>query len=506
MRIAFVLLLAALTGGCDNGDGAGDPSTDLADNGDGSSPAGDGGAGDGGGGDLAGGGAPITVHVTVRDTFVSDGTDLTRPTDLADTPLAVLVPASGGGFAVFDPTATAPGSVTFEGVPAQRFYLKFGTDYLLEDPGDITLDRTVLGRADAVANAADQAASVFTLDGMSPWQLGLDRLQLFSVNANAFDGYLEQQIGGPVNAAQTLLDGATETLPHLVDAAKGDSVYITQLVGKTLGDGTPYIVATKSYKASFTQDAMAASNISGSFTAVPQTESLTVSWARSQIHARLLAANAGVQSCNDYFDVAAQPGLAAHGFFSNQPDVLLLSPAPGSSDLALDAVPFGNPYPAGWGLTASVYTYCQVDAASAPGALKPRIAASYFLMDALAKVTAGGTAPRVAAATAPTIAGKDATAYQAGVGATPTFAWQAPSGNAPTGYELELYRIVEVNNKATTRFVARLATEKTGATALRVPSSLLNFGTRYVATLTTIRREDQSASSRISAVLGTFTP
>jgi len=47
---------------------------------------------------------------------------------------------------------------------------------------------------------------------------------------------------------------------------------------------------------------------------------------------------------------------------------------------------------------------------------------------------------------------------------------------------------------------------KTGATALRVPPSILAAGKRYTATIVAFREEDKIAISSVTTVLGTFTP
>jgi hypothetical protein len=474
-----------------------------------------GGAGGGGGGDDdmgsggqggAGGssGTPFDLHVTGQITYVSDGSDATAPRDFSQLAIAAIVPSGSNSFAVYDPTAASLGSVTIADVPGVRYYLRVGTQYVLRDPGDVTLDLTRLGRSDAVARASEAATSVFTLDGMSPWQLNLDRLQLFSAGGAAYDWAVDQKIGGPVNEGQTKLDGAVETLPLLIDGAKGDVVWISQLVDKTLGDGTPYHVVTKSWNGSFTQAAAAQTDVSGAFSDVAQSQSLTATWARSQFRTRAGAARA--QSCVDTFDVAAQPGLAAHGVFSDEPDLLIIDAKDGSDDISLAGVAYGNPFPASWGLVATVDTVCTVEVPSAPGALKPLLSARASVSDTLAKIVAGGAAPRVAGVVSPTIAGKDAMTAQGGVGTTPTFAWQAPAGNAPTATTVNLYRIVDDNGKATVSLIAKLSTGKTGATALRVPPSILTLGSRYAATISSIRDEDKVASSYVTTVLGTFWP
>jgi hypothetical protein len=505
MRIVWSITLLAVVGcGGDGGggakDGGGQGGGDLA-TGDLALP-GSGGDGGGGGADM---GVLQTVHITGSTTFVGDTAEVSRPRDFSATTYSALMESGSSAFTIYPTTASAAGSVTIGDIPFGRYYLRAGTTYVLSDPGPIVLDRTVLGRPDAVASSSAQAIAAFHIDGLAPWQVGKDQLQLFSAGGAAFEPGLENQIGAPVNEGQTVLAGAQATLPWLIETAKGDVVRITQLVAKTLADGTSYHVASKIWSGSFDQGSVTMP-VDGTFATVPQDQSLTLAWSRSQFRARAVAANAGAHDCIDAVDLAAQPALQAHGNFSDEPDVLIVEATPGVTDLNLSGLAYGNPFPPSWGLVALVSTTCAVDVAGPAGAAPLVLHGSSSVFDTLSRLTASGAAPRIAPVVAPTIAGHDALAYQANVGLTPTIAWKKPTTGEPTVYWIDLYRIDETGSSATAVKIASISSGKTGATSLRVPPDLLALNKRYAAKITAQAVVDASASGSAVTVIGSFSP
>ena len=217
-----------------------------------------GGGGSGGDVDMAGGDdmalGTQTIHATGNITYVSDGQDVAKPRDFSHTTVAALVAPAGGAFTVYPATAANAGAVSIDAVPAGRYYLRLGDNYVLRDPGDFTANQTLLGRFDRVERTAEEATSVFTITSLNTWQASTDQLQLFSAGAGEYKAAAHDGFQGPLQGS-TKIDGLTLVLPSLVDSAKGDVVWLTQLVGKQLVDGTPYVTASKSWNGSWVQSA-----------------------------------------------------------------------------------------------------------------------------------------------------------------------------------------------------------------------------------------------------------
>ena len=459
--------------------------------------------------DMAGGDvdmAPSTIALSGATTYVSDGSDVTAPRDFSGDGVAAFVVAEDGSFNVYPATAASPGTVTIRNVPAGRYYLKVGASYVLEEARTVKLDRTVLGRADRATNRDAAAISTFDVDTIAMWQDG-DALELFSAGGGTWMGDVDNNVGGPL-AGATSLPALQVTLPSLVIAS--DTVYLTQLVHATLADGSGVAAAAKSWHGSYGQSATTSTPVSVAFADVAQSQSLSLSWKRSQFRAALAAANT-LGSCSDSLIVSAQPELAVHGSFSDTPDVVMITPTDGTSDITLANVAYGNPYPTSWGLVAAATTSCSVSVAGPGGTLPLSLHASAYAQDSLVNVVADGAALPVPALGSITIGGKDARAYQSGVGPTPTFAWTMaamPPGQYAPSVSLELFSIDESSGTAVATSIARLSTGTTDATSLRVPPQLLQAGNRYAAKLTLdfSAAGNAVADAALTTVLASFSP
>ena len=463
-----------------------------------------GGPGSGSDGDMAGSDgdmAPSTIAMSGSTTYVSDGNDVTRPRDFSSDGVTAFVVAKDGSFNVYPATSASPGSVTIGDVPAGRYYLKLGSFYTLEDARTLTLDRIVLGRADLATNS-DTAISSFDVDTIAMWQ-DSDALELFSAGGGTWIGDANNNIGGPL-AGATSLPGMQVTLPSLVTAS--DTVYLTQLVYSTLAGGTGVAAAAKSWTGSYAQSATMATTVDVTFADVAQSQSLGLSWKRSQFRAALAAVNT-ISGCSDTLTVSAEPELATHGLYSDTPDVVIITPTDSTSDVTLAGVAYGNPYPTSWGLVAGASTSCSVSVAGPGGTLPLSLHANAFAQDSLANATASGIALKVPSISSITIGGKDATAYQSGVGPTPTFAW-TPAAGTTANVTIQLFSIDESSGTAVATSIATLWTGTTNATSLRVPPQLLQAGNRYAAKLTVDFNSGANlvTDASLTMVLASFSP
>lgn len=446
--------------------------------------------------------APSTIAVTGSTIYVSDGSDRSKPRDFSSAGVTAFVVGKDGSFTVHPATSASLGSVTISDVPAGRYWLKVGTAYTLEDARAVTLDRVVLGRSDLTTNGNAAAISSFDVDTIASWQDD-DALELFSAGGGTWLGAVNNNIGGPL-AGATSLPALQVTLPSLVSG--DDAVWLTQLVYSTLGDGTGVVAAAKSWSGSYTQSATMSTTVNVTFADVAQSQALDLGWKRSQFRAALAAANT-LGSCTDTLTVSAEPEMSTHGVYSDTPDVIMVTPTNGTSDVTLANVAYGDPYPASWGRFAIAITSCAVSVAGPGGTLPLTLHATAFAQDSLAAATANGLALKVPALGNITIGGKAATAYQSGVGPTPTFAWTPAAGTTPN-VTIELFRIDESSGTAVATSIATLSTGTTGATSLRVPPQLLQAGNRYAAKLSV----DANAApylvtdAGLTMVLASFSP
>ncbi|HXU69256.1 MAG TPA: hypothetical protein VN947_07990 [Polyangia bacterium] len=459
----------------------------------------------GGDADMAGGDvdlAPSTIALSGTVTYVSDGNDVTEPRDFSGDGVTAFVVAKDGSFNVHPATSASPGAVTIDDVPGGRYYLKVGSAYSLEDARALTLDRTVLGRANLATNGNAAAISSFDVDTIASWQDN-DALELFSAGGGTWIGDANNNVGGPL-AGTMSLPALQVTLPSLMTAA--DQVYLTQLVYSTLAGGTGVAAAGKSWNGTYTQAATMTTTVGVTFADVAQSQSLGLTWKRSQFRAALAAANT-LGSCSDTLTVSAEPELAIHGAYSDTPDIAIITPTDGTSDVTLSNVAYGNPYPTSWGLLAVASTSCSVSVAGPGGTLPLTLHASAVAQDSLGNATANGLALKVPSIGSVTIDGKDATAYQSGVGPTPTFAWVPAAGTAPS-VTIQLYGIDESSGTAVATPIATLWTGSTGATSLRVPPQLLQAGSRYAAKLTVDFDSGPNlvTDASLTRVLASFSP
>jgi hypothetical protein len=464
--------------------------------------------GDGGVGDLSFVAPPGSQMVTVYGSsfFVSDGNEVDKPRDFTQVPIEVQTPI-GGTLVAYHPSSVAGGKVTFTGLPnttlAQPFYLRIGSVYTLETSSSLMADQSVLGRLDRIA-ATSAAVSNFNITGLSTWQMS-DHLEVFSAGASAFQDSAQNNAGGPLPGSPEIK--LLAYLPFLVDGSKGDIVWIAQLRASTLGDGTQINALTKVWSTSaFVQSPTAQTSVTDIFSGPPANRMFTVTWMRSQFRSAVLKANANAVDCVDKIYLAAQPGFFNHGSFSDEPDVLIATAQDGTSDISLTGVGYLNPYPTSWGETATVETTCAVAIAGPAGATSVLLHNNVLQFATLAQLNVGTTTTPLAPLAQPTLAGLDAYAYHAGVGLTPTIAWQPPPADTVDRVYVDITSIDEIPGHAAL-IVATLSTGGSiTSTSLRVPSGVLQPGKRYASKLTAIKFGSDGRYDSVTTALASFTP
>jgi len=372
------------------------------------------------------------------------------------------------------------------------------------------------GRSDLVTAPANTTLT-FNVTNLNAWQVASDgseqdMLELFTSGGNVYIAGIDYLLTTGLAAGATTLSGTTSDIHSyggigsagLIDDSKGDQPLLTQLVYHTLADGTPYTAVAKSLALgpSFMESSGAASTISGAFTDVPQNQTYSAVFKRSQFQAYKAAVNPNA-SCYEYINLSAVPGLATYGNAVTSADLLQVSPAAGSTDITLANVAFGNPYPSWDGINATLSMTCSVSYAIG---MATTPATLYAAVSVSGPTVAGAVTPILSPATAPTIAGKDAFGNNTAVGLMPTIAWHAPAIGSPTNATIEIFHFTVVNGTAGRKLVAALEVDSATQTSLQVPSGVLASGETYAFELVLSQGMANGTEASASLASGTFTP
>lgn len=431
--------------------------------------------------------APValrTVTGTLRRRFVSPTGIVEVTANLSNATVSALSPPS---FTVHSGTGSADGTFTIPEVPEGLYYLKLGTRYLLLTADAVDLGVDIRGRATA-RGATSPTQLTFDLTELAAWQ-STDELQMSSSAGTAAYAMQADAANPPANSA-TALSGFTYDLeladvPVLLDASAGDTLMLTQLSTQTVAGRTYRSVARSFAPEPFTVTNGGTATLSGAFTTVPSTNTLTAVWNRPAYAAELAAHYPGADPRNlSTFAISPLPEGAARGYYSPAPDVVVFAPGYTNDSTAVTmAWPYGDPYPQEWTRIAwsrfFKFRFAQL------GNAEPAPLFAYMLTyrDLSTVSPQAPIEPLVGAVVDPKIAGKDAlgSALVTDVGLTPTLSWTAPSLGTATRYYVLVHNVSIQNGVTTLRPIAAL---ETSATELVVPPGILVAGQTYAFEIT----------------------
>lgn len=426
------------------------------------------------------GGAPdVPFDVTgtrVRHYLLGDGGVIDVPTDFTSVAVGALAPTSGDLVTIAG-SGDANGNFTIRQVPAAPFYLRFDGVYVFGSSRKLDLGAFIQGRPDQATPTTRTTLSV-SVTNAAPWANG-DAIQFFSANAGTAIFYLETLFGPTAGATSFggAMDLSQMAYGYLIDAAKGDDAYLTQLVADS-NNGVPFVRLAKIANfPRFTISNGNAVSTSAAMTDVAQT-SMPIAWTRSLFAQQRMAVNPRAVAAGDLFDVYAQPGGLAHGFFASTPDVLIVKPAAGTSDVSLTAS-WGNPFPSSWPLVAQVGASFAVSY-TASGATAATFDGAVYTVAPFAGLTSP-VAPIIGPVQSPTIDGSDAFADTPGASATPVIAWKPPALGTASSYTVSIYSI---DNQAGATAFNWVTSLYTSATTVDVPPGLLVAGSSYLIAIT----------------------
>lgn len=285
-------------------------------------------------GDGGGGGAdamPGSLVGLKNDLYLTEDGLVTRPVDLSDVTIQVLVdgdePIAGSG--------DAQGHFEILDVPSGEVLLQVDTTYLVTAERDLDLSRVTAGRPDpAVAGAGTSLA--LSITGLS----GYTTANTFSLRVPNSGAVLGLD-GNPPAGAEELTEAVTLDGQPLLDASERDIFRMTHLLYSQEADDTAVSVAIQAFQASVTSVNGTATTVAGNFTApIVRDQEMTVDIREADFNALVPAVSGGTQEEGwPGFDVLAGPDIAGHN--TGQVAVVNVFSQLGNGPVTLA---YGNPF------------------------------------------------------------------------------------------------------------------------------------------------------------------
>jgi hypothetical protein len=402
------------------------------------------------------------------------------PLDLSMAPVKVLVPPA---FTPISGIGHSDGTFEIPNVPVGDYYFDAGSHYYVMSGDSIDLDFYEVGRPDnSVATSATNLT--FNLTDLDPWQDG-DQIELYSPQTGTLAfGMTDAATSGAPMVDDTALTGMVYDLRNADRRALISSSDIATIYQLSLAtDGArDYHSITRAYAAApFSIANGGSATITGAFTTLAPSQTLTATWDRPAFAADVAAhfPHAAPTSLST-FGLTALTGAGEHGYYDEGPDLLYFAPGYTTDTTAVTASwPYADPYPGTWGrvLWNRFYGYREI---ALPGADSTAIFARLLTYRDLSTVAADPMfEPGVGLVVNPTISGSDALAVTSltGIGTTPTIAWQPPTIGTPSKYYVAVYAVSNVSGTTTLKEVALF---ETAATQLAIPPNVLVAGKPYV--------------------------
>jgi hypothetical protein len=427
--------------------------------------------------------------VTWINTHVTETGNVQHAVDLAQRDIMALVyDEATSRFATHPPTKTGDGTFEFPDLAqGQRYYLRINRVgvppvYVVTSATNLDLGSFVMGRPDT-ATAGTGTSLVFDVDNLAPWQQ-TDALQLYSAGAGAVAQGIESSAStgvpssGATSVSNLTIDYvAAANTPNLIDGAKGDRAWFTQLVTRTLGSETYLSLGRALELAAFSQTSGQSLRLAGSLTEATQ-QTLGVDFKISQFEGIWRPSNPSAELVMNHINMVAQLE-SPHGWTGVTPDVIYYV-TQSSGDLVA-SFSYGNPFPASYGLILQGLS--RFRRSYTMGAATGNATGDISFM--MAPTASSTLAPVLGTVQAPTIAGRDAITDQSGVGLSPELHWSPPSLGTPSLYRLVFIRAVA---DAATLGGALAGVVYTTNTDIVVPPGILSPGETYVIRFSAISR------------------
>ncbi|XXF79839.1 PKD domain-containing protein [Myxococcaceae bacterium GXIMD 01537] len=435
-----------------------------------------------------------------------DGAVFQLPSDLSTATIGAWVPTGTGTFEYRPGVGLDDGSFAIPGVDRVPYLLRYNSGYVWTSQREVDLSRAELGRYDVESEAADRQFQL-ELSGFAPWQAN-DDFQLTAMGAGV--GYFSstscarpslEWTEGDVTAPSTPFEysnsilGCGNTRAGRIDLGRGDVVYATQLVGRSMPEsgldsvqevrravhaGGPAAGALLSQEGSLLR-------MSGALAPLP-TNLQAFSVNLGAFESMALSSHPTAQFSNSVVNMGVLPGLDQFGTYAGWPDLAIgFNYTPGLSVIN-PVFEYANPFPNTWRRFVTATTTARVRyAMPLPGGGTAQGAWFNLLSYAQEPLVEGGVHllfPQVAPARNLRLNGQDATGpVLTGVGLSPVVSWDAPGFGVPTSYAVRIYRLSAPTNITRRTQVASLLTDQT---QVPVPPGVLAAGESYYVQLTAI--------------------
>ncbi|HEX4419869.1 MAG TPA: hypothetical protein VH165_18270 [Kofleriaceae bacterium] len=359
------------------------------------------------------------------------------------------------------------------------------------------------GRGDVQRPARDTHVT-FQLTGLHAWRTG-DSLQIVAPNAGMTLAGPENDFAAYPAAGATAITGQTlnwtSALAPIVDAAKGDTTWVTQMVDAVSGTAHYRALAQAGIAKGFAITDGAPATLTAALAPVAQDRTLALHWRGAQFAALAAQAGPGAQpGATAAIAISTLPEPLAHtnNFFTSHymglPNLVELGPISGSADVD-QTVNYGNPFTTAANAWSEFVTVIYSMSVPVPtkngiGSLPARIVAA-LPVTALAK--SGELAPPLSPVRAAKVNGQSLDTVRTSVGDAPTISWTAPAAGTATDYAVVVHAVDAAPGGVSLTTVATLHTR---ATSLQLPASVMVPGRSYVLTITAIAAPGADLAAR----------
>jgi hypothetical protein len=427
----------------------------------------------------------VAVQHNVTETGVVD-----QPRDLSNAAVAATAP--DGSFEA----ALAGGGSKW----ALDMRLDGVRSLLVDNPQAPNLDTYHFGRADIRRPALDTNVT-FSITGLSSWDANAS-LQIVSPNVGMTMSGLEDELS--IHPSATAIDGQTlnwkNALAPLIDATKGDTTLVTQLVGMKAGTRPYSAIARAGTARGFSMIDGQPATLTATLAPVAQDRSLTLSWKGSQFAALTSQMGPGARpGAAATVGIAALPDAIARTnnlfatYYTGLPSLVVFPPLP-ATDFD-QAVTYGNPFTSmgkPWSeLVTVIYAgSVPIPTESGIGSLPARLvtavpASSLSGSDALA--------PSISPVRTVRVNGASLDSPRTGVGVSPVITWEAPSIGTATDFVVHVHAVNASSEGVSVKTVATLYTK---SPSLQIPASVISAGSSYVLTITAVSAPGTDLSAR----------
>jgi len=411
--------------------------------------------------------------------WLSPAGEVDMPVDLSHATVAVVAPPT---FTPIYGSGSVDGTFTVPGVPVGDYYFDAGGHYYVMSGDTLDLQTYFVGHpGESVVTAPTNLT--FDMTSLAPWQSG-DELEIYAPTDGMLGFDLEAFAGSAApmandttltNFAWNLENADRDPLPS------NDVATLAQLSMQTDGSRSYKSVSRTFATAPLTLSNGGNASVTGAFTTVNPTQTLTMTWDRPAFAAELDAHDPSTASQNwSTFAITALQGASTHGVFDEGPDVLVFAPGYSTDASAITtAWPYGDPFPSEWGRIAWLrfmkYRLIQLPGGSAAGAFS----SIFQYVDLASLATQSTIEPAIGLVTTPKIGTADAltTTTITGMTTTPTLSWGAPTIGTAAKYYVNV-RTVTVSNGATT--LRTVAIFETTHTQVAIPPGVLQQSLTYV--------------------------